>query len=882
MRLLLLTLLVLACAIFVRVESKPSRTTIYPGCQLEKHLHHHDKDHHPPECVWLFTCKWIMGNEFATVATKMVERTKESPVTEFHIEQCLLPNADDNEIDLSVAQNLGNLEGLKIKNCKVIGIKSDTFDSIVNLRWLSLHNASIAYLPTDVFTKLSKLETLKLPRNILRNLTLEISSRNLTKIELHASSLNILQITPTVGTLQLTTINVKDNNLTRIGGLSDLIGNDASIQIDGNPFDLSSKPFGLKELNLSHLSVSIWNEEDIGKLSDAIGHFRSIDTLSVVNESLSDNCNFTFQKLENMTIKTLEVLRFSNWWGQVIDKYQLNPYTALKNIQELRLRDCNRPRYNVTRHNDREIFFPSSSMTSLNAVSVNHADLVSLRLSYPNWTTMLDLSHGVSSAISHNHTDDSKIRSLNLSCTSIEIKLVLTGTSSIEELILRNITLTDHVMKPNNTIWLAPLPRLRHLDLSSNSNNYYPYGPFFTWLFNVSDAFIGLGNLERLELNYTDIGEIDTGDLMCVFHPLRNLKRLDLDKSRFSYIPKKTFVNQVHLEELYLAENGIRAIENSVFRALVRLKHLDLRNNKIGYISGETMALLTSLPQGTFRFTGNNLWCNCDLAEFTWWLKKTAFRPDKQCEMSNEKCVGPSSLIDTSILDYQPPWLDCDNNLLILTVSSAFSFFLTLSTSVAIHAYRRRLSIRYWYVVQKMRRARSHQSMNTEYGAPDNDPDDPFDVFVSFEYNDRFWVTDTLLPKLENSDDIRFRVCTVDRDLNDPGRPEVMNVARGIRNSRNVIFVVTRELIQTAWCEYEMSLAETQSLQEGNCRLIIIFLEKFTWEELPLCLKRLLSHVNFLRWPETTHEQKDFWCRLRLVILGEEMQSTTRVVYTQY
>ncbi|XP_064625194.1 toll-like receptor 13 [Lineus longissimus] len=878
MRRLSLTLLVLACALLVRIEPNPTATMICPGCTLEKHF-----TTHLQECVSRVVCKWIMGRDIATVLKKVEAGIKDHFVTEFHIERCRLPHADQNEVNLTVAvhrmqsDTWGNLKGLKIKDCKVIGIKSDTFDLMPNLRWLSLINTSITYLPTESFSNLTNLESLKLSRNLLRNLTLEIGSQNLSIIELQASSLNIFQITPTVGTLQLTTINVKDNNLTRIGGLSDLIGNDASIQIDGNPFDLSGKPFGLQKQNLSFLSVSIWKEDDINNLSNAVGHFRNINTLSVMNASLPDNSNFTFQKFENMTITTLEVRRFSNWWRQEKEN-QTNPYTYLKNIEELRLRDCDRPRYYSNDNKERR-FLPAL-MPSLRSLSVNRANFDSMKINEPRWVEILDLSHGVSSKINYTFKDNSTIKVLNFSCTNFEIKLYKSGPSEITELILRNISLIQNAVKPNETIWLAPLPKLRHIDLSANSDSYFPYLPFFILIFNVREAFVGLEKLEQLELNDTDIGEIDTEDMKSVFHPLKGLKRLDLDKSRFSNIPDGMFMNQVNLVELHLADNKLRAIDHSVFRTLLRLKQLDLRNNRLGFISGEVMARLPSLQHGTFFFTGNNFGCHCDLAEFTRWLKKNDFRRENQCELYNEKCVVPPSMKDTSILDYQPTWLGCDNNLLILTVSSAFSFFLILSTSVAIHAYRRRLSIRYWFVVQKMRRARPHK--NTEYEALDNNSDIPFDVFVCFEKNDRFWVEKTLLPKLENSDDIRFRVCTVDRDLNDPGRPEVMNVARGIRNSRNVIFVVTRELIQTAWCEYEICLAETQSLQEGNCRLIIIFLEKFTWEELPLCMKRLLSHVNFLRWPETAHEQEDFWRRLRLVILGEEMQSTTKVVYTQY
>ncbi|XP_064624504.1 toll-like receptor 6 [Lineus longissimus] len=874
-------------------ETLPADASIHPACKVS--IHHHDDT----KCVKRVTCKWIMGKDFPAIAKKVGEQNVDS----LHIQECHLPLAHQNEINFSgnytsyALQYLDNLIGLHIEGCKVTGIEQNTFDSMTQLRWLSLINATLPELPSKVFGKLRDLEKLDLSRNELGDLSLQIESTKLDWLILRGCSLDDLNIVSTTRErLNLTVLDITDNHLTEIAGLAQLLGCNASLYLDHNPYAFHRKMFGEGCNGLSSLSVSVQTQRDIDKLGAALSNIR-VHSLSIFNASTSNDIdiqdfrkNFQFNELTHIQIDALEIYDFSNWWlntltpeGKVISPE--NPFERLKRVKALRLRSCANPGYYhyqyVAMYPQRD--FPNY-MKALETISLNHADLDSFKIFYPTKVTTLDLSFGTSSQLVHNHTDPStSIKALNFSSCNVEVRLIITSSraSLIEELILRNMTLATNIVRQNITIWLAPLPSLRHLDLSANSDSYYPHIPFFTWIVNVREAFTGLENLEQLELNDTDIGAVDIEDLKYMLRPLKSLKRLDLDKSRFSHIPEDTFLNQVNLEELHLADNEIRVIGHSAFRTLVRLKYLDLRNNRIEFIHGEAMGHLTSLMHGTFLFTENNFGCHCDLAGFTKWLKEHTFPHENRCEWRSERCTVPLHLKDTPILDYQPGWTDCDNNLLILTVSSIFSVFLILSSSIAIHSYRRRLSIRYWYVLQKLRRARS-RARNTEGGTQNVSLDEPFDVFISFELNDRYWVEETLLPNLEHSDDIRFRVCTVDRDLNDPGRPEVMNIARGIRNSRNVIFVVTREFAQTSWCEYEISLAETQYLQEGNCRLVVLFLQKFTWEELPLCLKRLLSHVNFLRWPATAHERNEFWQRLRLMLLGEATQSLTRVLYTRY
>ena len=82
----------------------------------------------------------------------------------------------------------------------------------------------------------------------------------------------------------------------------------------------------------------------------------------------------------------------------------------------------------------------------------------------------------------------------------------------------------------------------------------------------------------------------------------------------------------------------------------------------------------------------------------------------------------------------------------------------------------------------------------------------PYDVFVSYSHNDRAWVDDFLLPRLEIG---KLSVCIDYRDFA-IGVPAIENMSRAIEHCRKVILVLTPSWIASEWTTFESLLSQTQ------------------------------------------------------------------------
>ncbi|XP_061839826.1 vasorin-like [Nerophis lumbriciformis] len=97
----------------------------------------------------------------------------------------------------------------------------------------------------------------------------------------------------------------------------------------------------------------------------------------------------------------------------------------------------------------------------------------------------------------------------------------------------------------------------------------------------TQNDFIGLGELDMIDLSQNELGEVPDG----VFKMLSKLKNLDLSSNAITHISKDSFSGLFQLERLYLHQNLIQTIHPEAFQGLEMLLELKLHGNK-----------LTSLP----------------------------------------------------------------------------------------------------------------------------------------------------------------------------------------------------------------------------------------------------------------------------------------------
>jgi hypothetical protein len=107
-----------------------------------------------------------------------------------------------------------------------------------------------------------------------------------------------------------------------------------------------------------------------------------------------------------------------------------------------------------------------------------------------------------------------------------------------------------------------------------------------------------------------------------------------------------------------------------------------------------------------------------------------------------------------------------------------------------------------------------------------------YDVFVSYaEENDHDadWVWETLLPHLEEAG---LEVAISD-DVREAGVSRVVNIERGITQSKRTVIVLSPSYLQDNMAQFENVMAQTLSVQEGAARLVPVIVETFDTNLLP-------------------------------------------------
>jgi hypothetical protein len=132
--------------------------------------------------------------------------------------------------------------------------------------------------------------------------------------------------------------------------------------------------------------------------------------------------------------------------------------------------------------------------------------------------------------------------------------------------------------------------------------------------------------------------------------------------------------------------------------------------------------------------------------------------------------------------------------------------------------------------------------------------DSTYDVFISYSSKDADWVRGTLLQALEEAG---LRVYIDFRDF-EIGTPSLVNMERGVEESRHTLVVLTPNWISSEWTEFESLLVGTSDPAGRRRKLIPLMLAKcdlppriamltyvdFTQDNLDLSWQRLLRGLG--------------------------------------
>ncbi len=442
-----------------------------------------------------------------------------------------------------------------------------------------------------------------------------------------------------------------------------------------------------------------------------------------------------------------------------------------------------------------------------------------------------------------------RLRILNLAHNRLAYvsQYLFADMSSLSELYLND----NHI----KVIAFGSLPvlRLQILNLAHNSLSYIR-----------KDILANFSLLSELHLNDNIIRNIEIG----AFLSAERLQILNLAHNRLHTVSMDLLPGMSLLRELYLNDNLIRHIEDGAFLSAESLQILNLASNRLSNVSKELFADMPVLSElylndNLLRYIevdillfhstilsgvtlGGNPWdCNCDLDPLSSWLKEYG---DITLDLHEVTCFQTKAVIalSESFCEEQNPLLPVIGILIAL-------LFVLAAGSVTVYKFRRDIQV----------------LLFAKYGIrlpwkrfPDTeDQNRTYDAFVSYNNSDERFVLRELMPELERQPPF-YKLCLHFRDFA-LGAAVAENIIEAIDTSKRTIMLVSKDFLQSDWCQYEFQMAHHQVLSEGGRnRLILVMMERINISD--ITDHTLKSYIRTHTYIEKNDPR--FWERLRFAL----------------
>ncbi|CAG5129715.1 unnamed protein product [Candidula unifasciata] len=425
-------------------------------------------------------------------------------------------------------------------------------------------------------------------------------------------------------------------------------------------------------------------------------------------------------------------------------------------------------------------------------------------------------------------------------------------------------SLTEFTIDPNNS--------LRHLSLRGN-NIPRLVGPIrglaalttldldecnIEW---ISEKFFDdFPSLEKLNLSSNYIGENSLAEgCKPLFKSLSKLKYLDLSFVNILTISKHVFDGLVSLEKLWMHNNAFYYFDVHI-NHMKKLNFVDFRFTELSTLNLSTIEAFNNITKGNnytliIDFSETPIHCFCvNLFFLEWIVKSNIFRT----KLINYKCVF-SDVSEKYVDEF-----DRIYNTLVRQCSSKFEFFITVLAGTVLIllvvvlsiGYRFRWKLRYAYYSVYL-----NFKINKEKAGELNKY--RYDVFTSYVHDDHDFVVGTLIPQLR-SRGLKIHVHGLDFIA---GEYIASNILEAIKNSRHTLVVLTRELLKSAWCKYELQMANMEQVHTGRPVLVFLLMENLTKKELGTELLYYIQSNTYIQYPNHDHQDDDqhmnmFWKKL--------------------
>ncbi|XP_076076152.1 toll-like receptor 2 [Mytilus galloprovincialis] len=389
---------------------------------------------------------------------------------------------------------------------------------------------------------------------------------------------------------------------------------------------------------------------------------------------------------------------------------------------------------------------------------------------------------------------------------------------------------------------------LYFLNLSGNGFEFIDQSSKYR--FDKDCVFKYSPNLTQLDLSGNIINPYEDV-LTTMLLPLKSLQKLWLKNCNMFTLPSGFFYKMPHLQEFIASYNNISAWDgNIVFGDNFTLKTLKLNSNSISIVE-QSFFPLTSLNQFTKLYLRlNQFSCTC---ENLWFRNLIRKRPSLFADVfPGYRCLSPPYKVGTYLTDYNPTNDECDKRdkvfLVVVASISVIGIVLVIVSSIL---YRCRWHIRYWiYLSTTKRRGLVYHSLVEESSQF------VYDAFVIYCDSDRNWVRTQLIDKVEKESGLNL--CIHHRDFK-AGQLIIDNIAENIAASRKILLLMSRDMLRSNWCLFEMRIAQERFLNKETDTMIVVMLETVSKDLMSPSLRFLINSTTYIEWPRKQYEEERFW-----------------------
>ncbi|VDI53590.1 toll-like receptor 13 [Mytilus galloprovincialis] len=607
--------------------------------------------------------------------------------------------------------------------------------------------------------------------------------------------------------------------------------------------------------------------------------------------------NLTFNVINELTLKNNAIVRlkpdtfspFMKISSLTISFEPSLPATdvrnALHNMKTSSLRS-------LTLTNNNWSVLPHDMFTTISTKKIREINIKSNNLQVLHFSWFLNMSYFHNLKISYNKISTifpERISSLN--------KLYLDGNEIVKfETFCINHSINSALP---NLKWLSLnnnrignftqfrcLPRLRTLEIDNNCigtihNNTFTELKGLTSLIlkaagkplkKIEDKAFNLPSLQKLSLRdcqfhfdslsaseqsrvlsgCKDLKVLDLGGnylsstiLPRILSQVKQLTYLNLQYTRLGYLPDKLFPELPFINTLIMKMNRIYGWDRDVFAHVTSLQYLDLRNNLIKIVNESSFPTTLLANLKTINLATNQFACTCEQIWFVSWLRQTNITllqfPQRYY------CSSPDNYSGSLLKDYKPSFVSCNPIFLIVISISALICLLILTMLIFLKCNINIKNCLYLLKVKQFRRQGYLPILNSD--------DYEYHAFVVYCEENRIWVHNDFVKRLEIEDGFKF--CIHHRDF-EVGKPISVNIDQYLNKSWKVVVIISNAFAKSEWCQWEIDIIQERRRRQGRNALLLVMLENITSKNMTSPLRTLLDSTPHLRFKKGIGENV-FW-----------------------